>query len=308
MPKKDCRVRNWKDYNQALIKRGSITFWVDQKSTQNWYAIPLSEQGRGRPLKYSDMAFIAVLTLKQVYHLPLRAACGFICSLFKLMNIAVEIPCYSQVCRRQAGIKLPPLPRLAQPIHMVLDSSGLKIFGEGEWKVRQHGWSKHRMWRKLHIGMDEQSQLIVSAVLTENSCGDDKKLPDLLNSYRGKIHQVSADGAYDSHECFDKILSLGAKATIPIQPNPKHKAKIESQIKNTRDRIAFETQQLGSKEWKLQNGYHRRSLVENLFYRYKQLLGDKLSARKLENQRTEALVRCHALNKMTQATLLNPAF
>lgn len=298
MSKKDYRVRNWKDYNKSLINRGSITFWIDEKNIQAWYEQQFSTKNKGRPNKYSDIAITTILTIKQIYRLTLRSSQGFIQSLFKLMELNLDVP-YTRICRRQQTVSLPKLPVLGDNIHLVVDSSGLKIFGEGEWKVRQHGWSKHRMWRKLHIGMDEKSKLIVTALMTENNCGDDKKLPELLNQYAGTFHQVSADGAYDSHDCFDDITRRGATATIPPQPNPKHKTKNKDQIKRARDKVVWEIQQKGRKEWKQQSGYHRRSLVENCFYRYKQILGDKLTSRKLENQQIEALLRCHALNRIT---------
>ncbi len=165
--------------------------------------------------------------------------------------------------------------------------------------MRQHGYDKRRTWRKLHIGIDEKSKLIVTALLTENNCGDDKKLPDLLDQYEGKLHQVSADGAYDSHACFDDIARRGAIATIPPQPNSRHKPKAKEKIQRPRDYVVWDVQQQGRSQWKQQSGYHRRSLVENRFYRYKQLLGDKLVSRKLANQQVEAMIKCHILNKLT---------
>lgn len=299
MSKKDYRVRNWPHYNKSLINRGSITFWIDEKSISEWYENQSSNKSRGRPQKYSDAAILTVLILKQVYNLSLRASQGFTHSIFKLMQVDLDVPCYTRVCRRQETVTLPKLPKLLRSIHLVMDSSGLKIYGEGEWKVRQHGYDKRRTWRKLHLGIDEKSKLIVSSLLTENNCSDDKKLPLLLDQYEGDIHQVSADGAYDSHECFDDITRRGAIATIPPQPNPKHKPKTKEQVKRARDEVVWEIQERGRKEWKQESGYHRRSLVENAFYRYKQIFRDKLSSRKLANQQVEASLRCHALNRMT---------
>jgi transposase len=298
MSKRNYRIHNWKSYNAALINRGKITLWLDEESIKNWYALS-PERKRGRTKKYSDMAIMTTLLLKQVYRLTLRACEGFMCSLVELLKLNIEVPCYTQISRRQSSIHLPRLPVKSNNIHIVIDSSGLKIFGEGEWKVRQHGYDKRRTWRKLHIGIDEKSKLIVTALLTENNCSDDKKLPELLTQYQGKIYQVSADGAYDSHDCFDYITRRGAIATIPPQPNPKHKPKLKEQIKRARDKVVWAIQQNGRKEWQQQSGYHRRSLVENGFYRYKQLLGDKLTSRQLQNQRAEAMIRCHILNKLT---------
>jgi len=299
MSKKDYRVRNWPKYNKALIDRGSITLWIDEESINGWYENKNLSRKAGRPKKYSNVAIKTMLLLKQVYRLTLRSCHGFVKSLMKLLKLNLEIPSYTQVCRRQESIQLPHMAKSSESIHMVIDASGLKVFGEGEWKVRQHGWEKHRTWRKLHIGVDEKTRLIVSSALTDRKCGDDKKLPDLLNQYEGDIHQVSADGAYDSHECFDEITRRNAISTIPTQPNPRHKPKIKKDIKRPRDEVVWQIQQLGRAEWKKQSGYHRRSLVENAFYRYKQIFGEKLMAHKLENERTEALLRCYALNKMT---------
>ena len=301
MSKKDYRVRNWREYNTALINRGSITFWIDEKAIGNWYSNRKGQQSKGRPNKYSDTAIITILLLQQVYKLTLRGSTGFIMSLLKLMKLDLEVPCYTQVHRRQEKIELPALPMKQESIHIVIDSSGLKVFGEGEWKVRSYSWSKHRTWRKLHIGVDEESKLIVAAILTGNDCGDDKQLPKLLKQYKGTIKQVSADGAYDSHECFDKIREYRSKATIPTQANPKHKKKRLEDIKRPRDEIVWGIQESGREEWKHESGYHRRSIVENTFYRYKVMLGDRLKSHKLVNQTTEALIRCYALNKMTLA-------
>lgn len=299
MSRKDYRVRNWPHYNKSLINRGSITFWIDEKSINGWYETRVSCKKRGRPRKYSDIAILTILILKQVYSRTLRASQGLTQSLFKLMQLNLDVPCYTRLSCRQSSVTLPKLPKLNESIHLVVDSSGLKIYGEGEWKVRQHGYDKRRTWRKIHLGMDEKSKLIVTTLVTENNCSDDKKLPELLDGYDGNVHQVSADGAYDSHNCFNDITRRGARAAIPPQPNPQHKPKTPTQIKQPRDKVVWEIQEKGRKEWKQESGYHRRSLVENAFYRYKQIFGDKLSSRKLVNQQVEAILRCHVLNRMT---------
>lgn len=296
MSKKDNRVRNWGLYNRSLVKRGDITCWIDVDS---WYWTAKNVSKGGRPKSYSDAAILTMLVIKSVYHLSLRSCQGFVGSLFKMLNLDKNVPDYTTVCRRQKTVVLPKFPSRTEAIHLVIDSSGLKIFGEGEWKVRQHGWSKHRMWKKLHLGVDEKSQLIVSAILTGNDCGDDKKLGAVLDRYRGHLKQVSADGAYDSHDCYATINKRGAKGVIPPQPNPRHKPKTIDQLHCPRDFTVWEVQQKGRAQWKKDSDYHRRSLAETAFYRYKKILGDKLSSRIFENQETEALIKCHILNRMT---------
>jgi len=295
---KRYRIHNWSKYNRALVKKGSITFWIEG-GFNHWYHDKTGAKGPGRPLTYSNEAITIVLTLKQVYHLSLRSAQGFAQSLIKMMGLKLQGPSYSIISRRQKNLKLPKLPKHGNSIHMVVDSTGLKIFGEGEWKVRRFGYDKRRTWRKLHIGVDVESKLLVSSVLTENNCGDDKILPKLLEQYSGKLHQVSADGAYDSHDSFNLISDYGAIPCIPTQPNPMHKPKTREQIIRPRDKVVWEIQEKGRETWKQESQYHKRSLVENAFYRYKKILGDKLSSRKFENQQNEALLRCHILNKMT---------
>lgn len=305
MGKKTYRVRNWKEYNKALINRGSITLWIDEKNIHRWYEKNKRRKERGHPRVYADVAIQTALTLKQVYRLTLRSCQGFLGSLIELLKLEIKAPCYSQLSRRQKTLKLPQLPKIQENIHLVIDSSGLKIFGEGEWKVRQHGWAKRRIWRKIHIGVDEKRGQIVCMELTKNQISDDKVLPKLLKAYEGLIYQVSADGAYDSHECFDEIARHHAIATIPPQPNPRHRRKKREEIKRVRDKVVWQIQKLGRKQWKEKSNYHRRSLVECMFYRYKQLFGDKLSSRELANQQVEALLRCHALNKMTELGMPN---
>jgi transposase len=295
MSKKDFGARNWRLYNQQLVKRGDITCWIDIKS---WRGPNKCVSKRGRPLSYSNSAIMMMLTLKAYYRLTLRSCQGFVKSLFRLMKFEAEVPDYSTICRRQKSVLLPKLPQSEEPIHLVIDSSGLKIFGEGEWKVRMHGWSKHRMWQKLHLGVDESSKLIVSAILTGNNCGDDKMLKSVLERYKGPIKQVSLDGAYDSHDCYSVVNGRGAKAVIPPQPNPRHKPKTLNNLHRPRDFMIYEIQTKGRAQWKKDHGYHRRSLAENAFYRLKKILGNSLSARTFENQVPEALIRCHMLNKM----------
>jgi len=298
MPKKEkARIRNWGKYNKALVSRGSLTLWFEPEALKNWHGEKTGS--RGRPCKYGNAAILCMLMIKGIFKFDLRRTQGFVMSLMDLLGINLEVVSYTQLSRRQSKVKLPDLPVKEEHIHMVMDSTGLKIYGEGEWLVRQHGYSKRRTWRKFHIGVDVKSQEVVCAELTANDCGDDKLLPTLLNSYKGELSQVSADGAYDSHACYEEIVSRGARPTIPPQANSKHKPKQEEQLKKARDFVAWEAQKMGLKEWKKSSGYHKRSLVETAFFRFKQLLGDKLSARNFDKQQVEAKLRCHLLNKMT---------
>ena len=187
-------IRNWPAYNAALIGRGSLTLWLDEEAMRSWcYTGPTQ---RGAQDVYGEAAIHCVLTLRAVYHLALRATEGLARSVFAWLEVALPVPSYSTLSRRAAAltVALGARPR-SIPLHLVIDSSGFKVYGEGEWKVRQHGWSKRRTWRKLHLAVDEATGEIVAAVASEARVSDDAALPDIVAQVQGEIAQVSADGA-----------------------------------------------------------------------------------------------------------------
>ena len=294
------RVRNWNQYNTALVQRGSLTLWFDQEAIAAWQNQERTGQ-RGAPKTYSDMAIVCALTLSAVYHLPLRATQGMLRSIVTMLGLSLPVPDYSTLCRRRPSLKLTLPQRTSnEPIHVVIDSTGLKVLGEGEWKVRQHGYSKRRVWRKLHLGINEATGEIVAAALTQSRVADGTMLPELLNQVQGPVAQVSADGSYDWQSCYEAIQERGAKATIP----PRKDAVIWQHGNCTaeplpRDENLRAIRKQGRRKWKQESGYHRRSLAETGMFRMKSLLGSALSARLLDSQQSEALVRCAALNKLT---------
>lgn len=299
--KKPYRVRNWSEYNRSLVKRGSLTIWVDEHAVKSWLEQERTGK-RGAPRLYSDAAIRTILILRTVYHLPLRAAQGFAESIFDLMGIELPIPDYTTTWRRSENLEMPqPKRKNEEALHLVIDSSGLKVFGEGEWKVRQHGYSKRRTWRKLHIGIDESTGEIVTAVITSNNVSDGEVIEDLLNQVEGKIGQVSADGGYDHRDCYKSIHNRGATAAIP----PRSGARIWQHGNTKGERLSRDEnlrrcRQVGRAKWKEEIGYHRRSKVENVFFRYKTIIGSKLRSKKFANQATETSIGCLILNKTTE--------
>lgn len=298
--KRNYRLRNWKQYNKALVQRGSLTLWISNEMLNLW----LNQQKtgkRGRSNTYSDIAISCMATLKEVFHLPLRATQGLLISILDRLKVEVTAPDYSTLSRRcsRLAVTLPRLPK-SQALHLVVDSTGVKVFGEGEWKVRQHGYSKRRTWRKLHIGADESSNEIVAAVVTTNNVADAQVIEDLLEQVEEEIEQVSGDGSYDKRGCYQAIKSRKAKASIPPQKNAKiwqHGNTKQERI--NRDENLRRIRQVGRKKWKQEVGYHRRSLAETQMYRLKTIFGERVSARKFEGQATQMLLRCAALNRMT---------
>lgn len=294
------RLHNWKDYNAALVQRGSLTLWVSDDVLTIWRNT--EQTGKpGKPRTYSDTAVLCMATLKEVYHLPLRATQGLMGSIMQLLDLGLPVMDYSQLSRRCAKLEV-ALPRRKndEPLHLVVDSTGVKVFGEGEWKVRQHGYTKRRTWRKLHIGADETTGEIVAAVVTTNDIADSQVLEDLLEQADGEIKQVSGDGSYDKRNCYEAIRQRQAKAAIP----PRRDAKIwrhgnSKEERLIRDENLRRIRQVGRKQWKQEVGYHRRSLAETQMFRVKTIFGERVSARQFAGQATQVLVRCAALNTMT---------
>ena len=193
-----------------------------------------------------------------------------------------------------------PATKKNDGIHLVVDSTGLKIYGEGEWKVRIHGASRRRTWRKLHIGVDESTGDIVVSALSTADVSDGELLPEMLRSVDGPVTKVSGDGSYDHKKVYAAIAVLGAEALIP----PRRRARIwhhgnSRDAPLERDKHLRRIRQVGRKRWKLESGYSRRSLAETAFSRFKRFFGDRLHARDFDNQATEAFLGLRALNIMT---------
>ena len=298
--KRTYRLRNWSQYNKALVRRGSLTLWINQAVLSTWRNTTRTGK-RGKPADYTDTAILCMATLEEVYSLPLRATEGLTRSLIKLLGVELSVPCYTTLCRRRRSLEV-VLPRLSksEPLHLVVDSTGIKVYGEGEWKVRQHGWSRRRTWRKLHIGVGEATLEFVAVVVSTNSFKDSQILPDLLEQVEDELSQVSADGAYDSRNCYDAIRERKARAAIP----PQKRARIwqhgnTKRERHIRDENLRAIRRKGRREWKRESGYHRRSLAETQVFRVKTIFGERVSARSFEGQAAQLLVRCATLNRMT---------
>lgn len=295
------RLRNWKQYNNALVERGSLTLWFCDDMIADW--INHQKTGkRGRSNTYADTAILCMATLQEVYHLRLRSTQGLLLSLMKLMDLDLPVPDYSTLCRRRKTLEV-VLPRRCEgePLHVVVDSTGVKVFGEGEWKVRQHGYCRRRTWRKLHMGVNEATSEVVAAVLTTNDFTDGQVLPDLLQQIDEQIEQVSGDKAYDKRNCYEVIRARQARAAIP----PQKGAHIWQHANSKADRLIRDEnlrriRAVGRRKWKQEVGYHRRSLAETAVFRVKMIFGERVSARGFEGQAAQVLVRCAALNRMTQ--------
>jgi hypothetical protein len=301
-PKLKYHVQNWHEYNASLVQRGAITVWIATDDLQAWK--PAKTGKRGGQFQYSDAAIQGVLTVKSVYHLPLRATEGFMRSWFALAQIDLPIPDYSTLSRRGTVLTVVLPKRASGGLHLVIDSSGLKVYGEGEWKVRQHGYSKHRTWRKFHISVEERTLEIQEVTLTEAGTDAASQLDSLLEA-TDEIDQVSADGAYDKRKAYAACQKHRVKRiAIP----PQHGAHIwqhgnRHAPAHPRDVNVRRIRQVGRTKWKQEMGYHRRSLAETSVFRFKTIFGNQLSARLIPQQRTEVPVKCAILNRMAHLGL-----
>ena len=292
------KTKNWSEYNKSLVKRGSITLWINEKALKDW--LSQNSSGRkGRPMLYSDGCIELFLTIGSFFHLPLRATQGYLESLFSLLKVDLPVPDYTCVSKRSKSLEIKLVKNRNGSLELVLDATGLKNTGEGEWLTRTHGKTKRRGWRKLHIAMDPKTFGIVAVELTESNKADGKLLAPLLENV-DSVDKVYADAAYMYKECFDAVADKGGEALIDLRSNTSLAREPTSEGLKQRNKIVNRIQELGGKEeWKKESGYHKRSLVETQMYRWKQILGPKLRARKFENQVVEAKIKANILNQLT---------
>ena len=304
------RLRNWHDYNAALVGRGSLTLWCDEAALASWVERGRTQR-RGRPRTYSTLAITCMLTLKAVYHLPLRATEGLMRSVLKLLGVALPVADCSTLSRRARTleVKLPvrAVTATSAPLHLVVDSTGLKVYGEGEWKVRQHGWSYYRTWRKVHVGLDVSSREVRVVGVTTADVSDGEMLPALLAAERAPIAQVTGDGSYDEWRCWDAVAARPEhpRAVFRLRHGPERHARIRQHGNCARPPLARDDhvrriRRVGRAQWKVETDYHQRSLAETTVGRFKGCFGASLSARRDDTQATEVFIRCRALNIMTR--------
>lgn len=300
------RVKNWSEYNQALVKRGSLTIWIDESLLEQWQDTRPAQQGA--QYDYSDKAIETMLTLRHLFRLPLRAVQGFGESLFKLMGIKLTVPHYSTLSRRAKGVAV-NLNETSKPIRaIILDSTGLKVYGEGEWKVRKHGYSKRRTWRKFHLALDEDTQQIIVVQLTPNGTGDSQAGKEMLEELEDEpIDTMRGDGGYDSREIYT-LCQKQEIGSVVIPPQKNAKIWQHGNCKDPahpRDENLRYIRRHGRSKWKREHSYHQRSLVETAMYRFKTTFGATLRGRLLETQQTEVRIKSKILNQFTAQGLPN---
>jgi len=282
IPKQKYRVTNWSEYNEGLRQRGDLTVWISEDALALWPAARRTTRG-GQP-HYSDLAIELCLTLGLVFKQPLRQTQGLMRSIARLLGVEIAVPDFSTLSRRGNGLTLrpKPKPKSDKPVQLVMDSTGLKIFGEGEWLEQKHKTKrKRRSWRKLHLGLDLVSGEIVCSDLTKDDVGDPTALPDLLDQVDGPVDLFLADGAYDG-EPTSKLLAARFGSAIEVTiPPPRNAILSPNAAKDptARDRHITEIAARGRMVWQKATGYNQRSRGETLMGRWKTVIGPKLKAR-----------------------------
>ena len=301
IPKQKHKVTNWREYDASLRQRGSLTVWFSAEAIEGWRAAPRTTRG-GQPW-YSPLAILTALTLRAVFRLALRQTEGLIASVLRLLGLDLAVPDHTTLSRRAETLEVPrPRPRRAgEPLQLLVDGTGLKLCGAGEWLAEKHGTSKRRSWRKLHIGLDADTGRIVAAALTTNDVDDGSQVGPLLDQVATSVASFTADGAYDQDGVSAAVTERHPEAVVIVPPRS---AAVPSGTAETaptqRDRHLRFIAEHGRAAWQKASGYTTRARAEATIGRFKQVIGDGLRSRTDQRRATEVDVAVHALNRMLE--------
>src|SRR3954447_24704967 len=280
IPKQRRRITNWAEYDAALRQRGSLTVWFTEEAIAAWRAEPRTTRG-GQPW-YSPLAILTALTLRAVFRLALRQTEGLIGSILRLLGLDLAVPDHTTLSRRAATLEV-PRPRPAAgggPVHLLVDSTGLKLGGPGEWLVEKHGTKTRRAWRKLHLGVDAETGRIEAVQLTGHETDDGSRVGPLLDQVEGAVASLTGDGAYDRADVYGAVAERHLAAAVVVPPRkdavPSEAAETEPTRRDGHLRCIAERGRLG---WQKASGYNRRALAESAISRYKRVIGDALRSR-----------------------------
>ena len=295
------KVANWQEYEAGLRRRGSLTLWITPEALTGWAALRRKTRG-GQPL-YSDLAIETTLMLGMVFGLRLRQTEGLLSSVLDMMAWDLPVPDHTTLSRRARTWKPSARSNDRQhvadgPVHVLIDSTGLKIYGAGQWVEEKHGTKSRRGWRKLHLAVDADSGEIIAHSLTDQEAGNVSQLEPLLDQINDEIGQITADGAYDVASTYDAVLrhSPGARIVVPPRSNAVERPKAQASCQ--RDDHIASMQIDGRLKWQKSTGYGKRALVETTMGRYKGVIGPRLRARSFRAQQTEAAIGLAILDRM----------
>src|SRR5215208_818935 len=313
IPEQKRKVVNWREYDESLRRRGSLTVWFSDEVIEAWKASPRT--GRGGQPEYSDLAILTALTLKAVFRLAYRQTEGLIGSVIGLLGLDLAVPDHSTLCRRAETLGVPrPKPRGAgagaddaaggadggaEPLHLLVDSTGLKLIGAGEWLVEKHGTKRRRSWRKLHLGVDAETGRIVAATLTDRDEDDASQVGPLLDQVEDPVASFTADGAYDQESVYADVAERhpGADVVVPPRSTAVPSATAETAPTQRDRQLIAEKGRMG---WQKASGYNARARAEATIGRFKRVIGDGLRSHTDERRATEMDVAVQVLNRMLE--------
>src|SRR3954465_9827323 len=315
IPEQKHKVTNWRDYDESLRRRGSVTVWFSDEAVGAWEAERRTSWG-GQP-EYSDLAILTGLTFKAVFRLAYRQTEGLIGSVIGLLGLDLAVPDHTTLCRRAETLEGPrPKPRGAgagaddatggadggaEPLHLLVDSTGLKLIGAGEWLGEKHGTKRRRSWRKMHLGVDADTGRIVAATLTDRDEDDAAQVGPLLDQVAEPVASVTADGAYDQDRVYADVAERHPDADIIVPPRSTAVPSATAEtVPTQRDRHLQLIAEKGRMGWQKATGYNARARVEAAISRYKRVIGDGLHSRTDRRRATEVNVGAHALNRMLE--------
>ena len=290
------RVGNWREYEHALVQRSDVTLWLSPDATDAWRPAPSGRPGGQQ--RFSDLAIETALSLRLVFRLPLRQTEGFLRSVLALMRADLDAPDHTTLSRRSQdlSVEFHRVPANG-PVHLIVDSTGLSIVGEGEWAAAKYGGRGRRGWKKLHLGADRWGAIVAYA-LTDSTVDDATTGVGLIEAVDDDIARVTADAAYDTVAFYE---AAGVRAaTVVVPPNKTARGSRRRPQSSARDRTITAVKTVGRRRWKKVSGYHQQARVENAFFRYKSILGQGLHARTPGDRTVEVQLACNILNRMTE--------
>jgi hypothetical protein len=299
IPKQRHRVTNWAAYDAGLRARGSLTVWFTTEAIEAWRAEPRTGRG-GQPL-YSALAVATALALRAVFRLALRQTEGLIGSILELLGLDLAAPDHSTLSRRAGTLEVPrpEAARRGEPVHLLVDSTGLKLCGPGEWLAERHGSKRRRAWKKLHLATDADTGHIVASALTDHDADDGSQVGPLLDQVDGPVTSFTADGAFDRDDVYAEVAARHPDAAVVVPPRS---GAVPSDTAGTtptqRDRHIEAIAGRGRLGWQKTSGYDWRALVEADIGRYKRVIGDALRAHSDDRQATEVAIAAGVLNRM----------
>ena len=299
IPKQRHRVTNWAAYEAGLRARGSLTVWFTAEAVEAWRAEPRT--GRGGQPRYSALAIKTALTLRAVFRLALRQTEGLIGSILALLGLDLAAPDHSTLSRRAETLEVPRPQSGAEPMHLLVDSTGLRLCGPGEWLAEKHGTKRRRGWRKLHLATDADTGHVVASALTDKDADDGSRVGPLLDQVDGPVASFTADGAYDRDDVYAEVAARHPAADVVVPPRSSAVPSDTAETAPTqRDGHLRSITERGRMGWQKASGYNRRALVEADVSRWKRVIGDGLRFRTDGRQATEVAIAADVLNRMLE--------